>query len=343
MPSRLETMLIPILWRLIRRMTREEIISIPELAALELVDIKRFFPLDKFFIFGHGRSGTALLGRLIQTHPDVHCNWTGHFFTHSPTLIEIFRDPTIMAKFHDPNFRWNEGQDSRTIFLRATIDFFLEKNAYKLGKNIVGDKSPNTYANGQAIRYMNAIYPDGKLIYILRDGRDVLISQRFRQFIEFPHRLPRVDQKIREEYVLDPAPFFGKKKSLFTNHDMLRRSKIWERNVRESTRAGRELLGNRFLTLRFEDLLTQPIEEMKSVWSFLGADPTGLEQQICDEMNTNPVAEWQAQKNVDQLKTLSKGKKGSWRELFTENDRQVFKQIAGDQLIEFGYEKDYTW
>ena len=113
--------------------------------------------------------------------------------------------------------------------------------------------------------------------------------------------------------------------------------------MRESTRAGRELLGNRFLTLRFEDLLTQPIEEMKSVWSFLGADPTGLEQQICDEMNTNPVAEWQAQKNVDQLKTLSKGKKGSWRELFTENDRQVFKQIAGDQLIEFGYEKDYTW
>ena len=31
---------------------------------------------------------------------------------------------------------------------------------------------------------MHAVYPDAKLVYIVRDGRDVLISERFRNLVE---------------------------------------------------------------------------------------------------------------------------------------------------------------
>jgi hypothetical protein len=49
---------------------------------------------------------------------------------------------------------------------------------------IVGDKSPSSTIHGQSVRDMHAVYPDAKLVYIVRDGRDVLISERFRNFVE---------------------------------------------------------------------------------------------------------------------------------------------------------------
>jgi hypothetical protein len=54
---------------------------IPALTEAEVAEAKVFFPMPKFFIMGHARSGTTLLARLIRVHPEVHCNWQAHFFT----------------------------------------------------------------------------------------------------------------------------------------------------------------------------------------------------------------------------------------------------------------------
>jgi hypothetical protein len=343
MPTPLKTRFEPFLWRLIRRVTRTTELHLPPLTAEDLEQIKSRFPLEKFFVTGHARSGTTLLGRLIRTHPEVHCDWTGHFVTHSPTFVDLLRDPSLRAKFGDPTFRWNEGRDSSSLFLRAAIDFLMEKNADKLGKHIVGDKSPNTFANDAAVRYLASLYPDGKLIYIVRDGRDALVSQRFRQFIEFPERLGRADRNIRSGYIRNPDPFFNGRQSLFTRSGVRDRSIIWAQNVRRSTEAGRRLFGNRFLCLRFEDLLARPVEEIGKVWEFLGADPAGLADRIETEMGDNPVVSWQESRKVDSMRLAARGTKGTWRELFTPTDRQIFKRYAGEQLIDFGYETDDAW
>jgi hypothetical protein len=34
---------------------------------------------------------------------------------------------------------------------------------------------------------------------------------------------------------------------------------------------------------------------------------------------------------------------GSWREIFTNADKEIFKEIAGDTLISAGYEEDLDW
>jgi hypothetical protein len=41
--------------------------------------------------------------------------------------------------------------------------------------------------------------------------------------------------------------------------------------------------------------------------------------------------------------TFRKGKPGGWQEHFTVKNKQVFKEIAGDLLIQMGYEKDLDW
>jgi hypothetical protein len=40
---------------------------------------------------------------------------------------------------------------------------------------------------------------------------------------------------------------------------------------------------------------------------------------------------------------LRKGIEGDWKNHFSETHKQRFKEIAGDLLIELGYEKDYRW
>ncbi len=45
---------------------------IPAITPKQVAEIKQFFPREKFFIFGHARSGTTLLMRLVRLHPEVH-------------------------------------------------------------------------------------------------------------------------------------------------------------------------------------------------------------------------------------------------------------------------------
>ncbi|HEX9333295.1 MAG TPA: hypothetical protein VF896_15485, partial [Anaerolineales bacterium] len=51
---------------------------IPSITPEEVAEIKQFFPREKFFIFGHARSGTTLLMRLVRLHSEVHCNYQAH-------------------------------------------------------------------------------------------------------------------------------------------------------------------------------------------------------------------------------------------------------------------------
>jgi hypothetical protein len=40
---------------------------------------------------------------------------------------------------------------------------------------------------------------------------------------------------------------------------------------------------------------------------------------------------------------LPKGKTGNWRNMFTQHDQELFKEVAGKLLIKWGYEKDLNW
>ena len=45
----------------------------------------------------------------------------------------------------------------------------------------------------------------------------------------------------------------------------------------------------------------------------------------------------------DPASFFRKGVSGDWRNLFTERDKQIYKEEAGELLIKLGYEKDNDW
>ena len=66
-------------------------------------------------------------------------------------------------------------------------------------------------------------------------------------------------------------------------------------------------------------------------------------ETIKAEMSSNPDEEWQAKRNEDIASFLPKGQAGNWQRLFTDKDKSVFKEIAGQVLVKWGYEKDLNW
>ena len=316
---------------------------IPAITPEEVAEARQFFRMDKFFIFGHARSGTTLLTRLIRLHPEVHCNYQAHFFTRPPMLSGMLAEEKYEAWLARRSNRWNRGRDLSPVALRAMADFILEREARKEGKTIVGDKSPNVLTNGQAVEEMHRIYPDGKLIYIVRDGRDTLISHRFQNFIDGPQFLPKEDLRIRDDFARNPDPYFRGEKSLFTEKAIKRMVSGWVQNVVETDNKGRELYSEQYHALKYEDLIKTPFDTIAAVWRFLGVDPSGQEELAAQEMSSNPDADWQQEKAGELVANLEKGKRGSWRDLFTERDKRLFKEIGGQTLVDWGYEEDENW
>lgn len=319
--------------------------SIPAITPEEVQEARQFFPRDKFFIFGHARSGTTLLARLVRVHPEVHCNYQAHFFTRAPLLQSLVDRPEIESWLARRSNRWNHGRDLSPVMLRAAADFILEREALQAGKSIVGDKSPNSLLDGEAVELMHKVYPDARLIFIVRDGRDTAVSHRFQAFIDSPQHLNAEDLRLRKAFAVDPQAFKNGSRSVFTEKGIRAAAENWVHNLVETDRAGREWYPQGYLSLHYEALLRDPLAEMRRVWSFLGAIPDlpELEAAVNQEIATNPDADWQQEKATELASPLEKGTHGSWRELFTARDRAIFKQVAGQTLIDWGYEKDLAW
>lgn len=92
------------------------------------------------------------------------------------------------------------------------------------------------------------------------------------------------------------------------------------------------------LVVRFEDLIgpegggdrDRQLSCVSSICDFLGIE-------------TNLPGEHVSGLYSKSSRTFFKGVVGAWREAFTEEEVQLFKQHAGDALIQMGYESDQNW
>jgi len=318
---------------------------IPAITPEEVDEIKQFFPREKFFILGHARSGTTLLMRLARLHPEVHCNYQAHFFTRKPLLRSLVDSGEIEEWLTRKSNRWNHGRDLSPLVLRASADFIMERDAAREGKMIVGDKSPSSVIHGQVLRDMHSLYPDAKIVNIIRDGRDVLISERFRNFVEESKFLTAEDIRIIADLRTDPVPFSDGRRSIFTETFIRNIASRWVKDLTESDAEAQRLYGKQYHSLRYEDLLETPFSEMNKLWEFLTVKEisNSLEETIKAEMSSNPDEEWQAKRNEGIASFLPKGQAGNWQRLFTDKDKSVFKEVAGEMLVKWGYEKDLNW
>jgi Sulfotransferase family len=132
------------------------------------------------FVGGSPRSGTTLVQRVLDFHPEI---YGGPEFDFVPRIAELFRDMRNSIEIG----RIDSILDKRSLvqaFRSLLVDLFLPKLEIE-GARYLSEKTPS---NVLAFDLLEACAPEAKKIFVLRDPRDVVSSmlevgrrQRLRQ------------------------------------------------------------------------------------------------------------------------------------------------------------------
>lgn len=212
-----------------------------------------------FFILGNPRSGTSLLRIMLDSHPNIVVPPESGFIE---WLFEKYKDwdfkkmvgPFMKDLYQSKKFEtWNLPKDHllevlmdhqpNTYQLTCQNIYFAYGN--KFGKNLIswGDKN-NYYI--QHVYKLKHIFPDATFIHLVRDGRDVAASYKKINQSDFKSKykptLPNTIERIATE---------------------------WVSNLEVINNFFQTLKEDKFITLRYEDLLNSPTQQLTRITKFL--------------------------------------------------------------------------
>jgi hypothetical protein len=172
--------------------------------------------------------------------------------------------------------------------------------AKREGKTRWGDKTPAYIGH---IDLLAAVWPEAHFVVLVRDGRDVALSVM---------KVP------------------------FGPNNVWAAARSWAAAIRHGREAARRFPG-RVLTLRYEDLVARPAEEVPKVCAFLGLE-YNPDMLAIEETDRAKVVEDQAEWFTNVWAGITTDAVGKWRTEMTPHQQRVFESVAGDELREFGYE-----
>ncbi len=319
-----------------------------------------------FFVLGQPKSGTSWVRSTLDSHPEIVCLGEAKFFGRNfkkgnpssggrlPSLYSLFADSGELETWVGAAGQWIEGEGNQHKrrqeherhvkgLTRAAMDYFFEDARARHGKQIVGDKTP---AHTGYMREIHEFYPDARLIHIIRDGRDQAVSSVFHWWREanrplFANSLDPGILKKKEAYDRDRSRFGPSGESIFTEEALRGLSRGWRDNVGRAMELGPELFGERYFETRYEDLLLEPEENFEAMIGLLGASSDRETVRQCVEKNSFESRARNRQRGVEDTDSFfRKGISGDWKNYFTERDRRIFDEEAGELLGKLGYERD---
>jgi len=222
----------------------------------------------QIFVVGNSRSGTTMMGRILNNHLDIFTFKELHFFgqlwsekdkeqkINKIESIKLFSKLLCIQKFgifqQDNPSQFDEVSESvleQDIYTRIEIfNLFLE---YSVGQN---NSSISCNQTPRDVFYINEIlenFPDAKIINMMRDPRDILLSQK---------------NKWKRRYLgASSIPFREAVRSYFNYHP-LTISKIWNTSVSAALSKN----SNNIISIQFENLVENSEKEIKKLCLFLG-------------------------------------------------------------------------
>jgi hypothetical protein len=317
-----------------------------------------------FFVTGVGKSGTSWLMRTLDGHPEILCKGEGRFFAadwrranFDPEGTQALASSLYYALLHSEYLRmwversvWGREDDAARHLdnlTRLAIEHFLVGRLGETNKKVVGDKSP--LLGEDFIQEVSRIYPEAKVIHIIRDGRDQAVSMLHHVWNRSTDQggvqtLKPGEFERREIYRKDPKKLFQTGEGMFTEERLRGAAKSWNARVGKTAKDGPALLGPNYTEVRYEDLLERPNEEVGRLARFLGADTSEKAvQQAVGSASFEKLSKGRERGQEDTASFYRKGVAGDWNNHFTERDRQIYKEEAGELLIRLGYERDLDW
>jgi len=214
------------------------------------------------FIVGCPRSGTTLLQRMVNAHPQVaiapESHWIPHLYEKPWALKEnglvehkLVRELAAHPKFARMGIGREElkkleklGRTGYPLTYSRLVTAIFDLYGKAHGKRLVGDKTPDYV---RRIGILHKLWPEARFVHVIRDGRDVCLSMR-----EWSKARPK------------PGDFMTWK-----NDPVSTAAWWWGFNVRHGREAGRSLASRLYYELRYEALVACPREECERLCGFL--------------------------------------------------------------------------
>ncbi len=317
-----------------------------------------------FFVAGVGKSGTSWLMRTLDGHPEILCKGEGRFFAadwrranFDPEGTQALASSLYYALLHSEYLRlwversvWaREGEAAGHLdnLTRLATEHFLAGQLRETNKTLVGDKSP--LLNADFIQEVSRIYPEARVIHIIRDGRDQAVSMLHHVWNRSTDQggvqtLKPGEFQRREIYRKDPKKLLQTGEGMFTEERLRGAARSWNARVGKTAQNGPALLGPNYIEVRYEDLLARPNEEVGRLARFLGADTSEKAvQQAVSSASFESLSKGRERGQEDTSSFYRKGVAGDWNNYFTERDKEIYKEEAGQLLIRLGYEKNGGW
>jgi sulfotransferase family protein len=278
------------------------------------------------YVFAGGchRSGTTLLQRMLDHHPMLAMGNDSHFIQDcmgdpSTPVDRPLTDEVVECVRWYPQLRRLRLPDSavdRAAAGASTYGEFVSllytELATARGKPLAGEKSPVYIRH---IPLLDRLFPWVKFVHLIRDGRDVALSLKERVP---PNRGPRRFTLWDEEPLAVCALF-------------------WERTITRGRHDGEGFAAGRYLELRYEALVSRPRETLTAALSFLEL-PFSEESLEFHQGKTRPRP---GRSSKSAWLPPTPGLR-DWRSQMDPRDVELFEAIAGDLLVELGYERAFT-
>jgi hypothetical protein len=268
-----------------------------------------------FFLVGNDRSGTTML-RLILDRSDVAVPPESMFLADFAPVRRAggLDDPERAAQFvrqvwtHPRARAWKlEGEPppvpaglGHEEAYRFAVSAPFEAYAAEQGKSRWGDKTP-LYL--RFVDELHAIWPAARFVVLVRDGRDVALSVK---------RVP-----------------FGANNAWAAAH-------TWAHGIRLGREAERRYPGQ-VLTLRYEDLVAEPRQQVARLCEFLGL-PFEDDMLAIEQTDPSKIHKDQADWFTNVWAGINTSAVGKWRSRMSSRDQRVFSSVAGAELEALGYE-----
>lgn len=270
--------------------------------------------MDPFvFVVGKGRSGTTLVRAMLTSHPDMAIPPETHF------IVPLGKDPDVVrSQIVDvdaflsrlsahpgwPGMHVKEATAESVLRANGPLDYpdairsVFRLHAEEQGKTRFGDKTPGHVLHMETLA---SWFPESVFIHVIRDGRNVLLSNLETSF--------------------GPA-------------DVVEGATVWKRLVRTGRLAGQVLGRERYCEVRYEDLLENTEAEVRRLSAFAGLQFTESMLRYFERADQLGVG---ATHHGNLRLPPTKGLR-DWRDQMNSRQLAVFESLAGDVLEELGYE-----
>lgn len=277
------------------------------------------------FVVGHPRSGTTLVQLLLTAHPVFSSGPETHLFAHvlapfkgwessklSPAQLEtafkrlagkpgIQLDTALKAALRE---QARAGGIAPAHFLHRLMQHFAEQSGKASAQRWV-EKTPR---HVQYVPQILALFPQARVINIVRDPRDVVSS---------------------------PPRFYESRSATYRRQVCIERAESWNMMVGLSRTFEAD---SRILTIRYEDIIADAEGSLLRMMQFLGEAyrPESLER-FAEHYDQVVLPKEEVRKSLLAVGEIV-DRRGIWKQRMSEREARLVELICEPLMREFGYD-----